>query len=88
VNALLGLPQPLPELRSGVLAAPVARNAHREEYVRGVVHRDGVAIVVEPLAGRESHLIVSAGRADALVQVEAGTGELAAGDAIRYIPLG
>ena len=88
VNALLGLPQPLPELRSGVLGAPVARNAHREEYVRGVVHRDGGAIVVEPFAGRESHLIVSAGRADALVQVEAGTGELAAGDEIRYIPLG
>jgi molybdopterin molybdotransferase len=88
VNALLGLPQPLPELRSGVLGAPVARNAHREEYVRGVVHRDGDAIVVEPLAGRESHLIVSAGRADALVQVAAGTGELAAGDDIRYIPLG
>jgi molybdopterin molybdotransferase len=88
VKALLGLPEPLPELRSGVLGAPVARNAHREEYVRGVVHRDGDAIVVEPLAGRESHLIVSAGRADALVRVEAGTGELAAGDEIRYIPLG
>jgi molybdopterin molybdotransferase len=88
VNALLGLPHALPELRSGVLGAPVARNAHREEYVRGVARRDGDAIVVEPLAGRESHLIVSAGRADALVQVVAGTGELAAGDAIRYIPLG
>jgi molybdopterin molybdotransferase len=88
VRALLGLPEPLPELRSGVLGAPVARNAQREEYVRGVVHHDGDAIVVEPLAGRESHLIVSAGRADALVRVEAGTGELAAGDEIRYIPLG
>jgi molybdopterin molybdotransferase len=88
VNALLGLPQPLPELRSGVLGAPVARNAHREEYVRGVVHRDDDAMVVEPLAGRESHLIVSAGRANALVRVEAGRGELAAGEEIRYIPLG
>jgi molybdopterin molybdotransferase len=88
VNALLGLPQPLPELRRGVLGASVARNAHREEYVRGVVHRDGDTIVVEPLAGRESHLIVRAGRADALIQVAAGTGELAAGEDIRYIPLG
>ena len=87
VNALLGLPQPLPELRRGVLGAPIARNAHREEYVRGVVCRNGDALVVEPLAGRESHLIVSAGRADALVQVEAGTGELPAGAEIRYIPL-
>jgi molybdopterin molybdotransferase len=88
VNALLGLPQPLPELRSGVLGAPIARNAHREEYVRGVVHSDGDAILVEPLAGRESHLIVSAGQANALVRVEAGRGELAAGEEIRYIPLG
>jgi molybdopterin molybdotransferase len=88
VNALLGLPEPLPELRRGVLAAPVDRNAQREEYVRAVLRRDGDAIVVDPLAGRESHLIVSAGRADALVQVEAGTGQLSAGDEIRYIPLG
>src|SRR5215207_7211961 len=85
VNALLGLPEPLPELRRGVLAAPVDRNAQREEYVRAVLRRDGHAIVVDPLAGRESHLIVSAGRADALVQVEAGTGQLSAGDEIRYI---
>jgi molybdopterin molybdotransferase len=88
VNALLGLPEPLPELRRGVLAAPVDRNAQREEYVRAVLRRDGDEIVVEPLAGRESHLIVSAGRADALVQVEAGTGQLSAGDEVRYIPLG
>jgi molybdopterin molybdotransferase len=88
VNALLGLPEPLPELRRGVLAAPVDRNAQREEYVRAVLRRDGDEIVVEPLAGREFHLIVSAGRADALVQVEAGTGQLSAGDEIRYIPLG
>jgi molybdopterin molybdotransferase len=88
VNALLGLPEPLPERRRGILGAAVARNAQREEYVRGVVRRDGEATVVEPLAGRESHMIVSAGRAGALVQVEAGTGELSAGDEIRYIPLG
>ena len=88
VNALLGLPHPLPELRSAVLGATVGRNAHREEYVRGVVRRDGKGVVVEPLAGRESHMIVSAGRADALVQVEAGAGELSAGEEIRYIPLG
>jgi molybdopterin molybdotransferase len=88
VNALLGLPEPLPERRRGILGAAVARNAQREEYVRGVVRRDGEATVVEPLAGRESHMIASAGRAGALVQVEAGTGELSAGDEIRYIPLG
>jgi molybdopterin molybdotransferase len=88
VNALLGLPQPLPELRHGVLGASITRNAQREEYVRGVVRRDGDATVIDPLAGRESHLIVSAGRADTLVQVEAGTGEMSAGDEIRYILLG
>ena len=88
VNALLGLPDPLPEQRRGTLGAPVSRNPHREEYVRATTAREGDAVVVEPLSGRESHMIARAGRANALVVVEAGEGELEAGEAVRYIPLG
>jgi molybdopterin biosynthesis enzyme len=33
-------------------------------------------------------MIARAGRADALVVVEAGEGELASGEEVRYIPLG
>jgi molybdopterin molybdotransferase len=87
VNAMLGIPDPLPDFRRGTLAAPVARNAHREEYVRAATRRDGDDVFIEPLAGRESHMIARAGRADALVLVEAGEGEIAAGEDVRYLAL-
>jgi molybdopterin molybdotransferase len=88
VNALLGLVDPLPQFRSGLLADSIARNPHRDEYVRAFVRRDGEDVALEPLAGRESHMIARAGRADALVEVRAGEGELAAGDEARYLALG
>jgi len=88
VNALLGLPDPLPEYRRGVLGAAVRRNPHREEYVRAVTRRVDDAVVVDPLPGQESHMIARAGRADALVAIDAGEGEIPAGEAIRYISIG
>ncbi len=87
VNALLGVPDPLPELRRGILGSAVTRNPHRDEYVRASTRRDGDDVVLEPLAGRESHMIASAARADALVEVHAGAGELRSGEEIRYIAL-
>ncbi|MBD0290552.1 MAG: hypothetical protein ICV74_04780, partial [Thermoleophilia bacterium] len=35
----------------------------------------------------ESHMIVRAASADALLSVEPGEGELAAGELVRYLPL-
>ncbi len=32
-------------------------------------------------------MIARAGRADALIEVEAGDGELAAGSSVRYLPI-
>jgi molybdopterin molybdotransferase len=87
VNVLLGVPDPLPEYLSAILASAVKRNPHRDEYVRATRRREGDAVVVEPLPGRESHMIASAARADALVAVAAGDGELAAGEEIRYIAI-
>ncbi len=87
INALLGLPDPLPAFRNGTLAAAVRRNADRDELVRATRRRDDGAEVLEPLSGQESHMIVRAGRANALVWVEAGEGELAAGSPVRYLPL-
>jgi molybdopterin biosynthesis enzyme len=43
--------------------------------------------VLEPLSGQESHMIVTAGAADALVSVEPGEGELAAGETVRFLAL-
>jgi molybdopterin molybdotransferase len=87
VNALLGLVDPLPEFRSGILAEPIVRNAHRDEYVRAFARRDAEGTIVEALPGRESHMIVRAGRANALVEVPAGEGELGAGREVRYLAL-
>jgi molybdopterin molybdotransferase len=91
VNALLGLRDPLPRLEPGRLAAPVRRNAHRHEFVRAVARRaepsDGAAAVLEPLAARESHMIAGAARANALVSVEPGEGEIAAGSVVPFLPL-
>jgi len=87
VNALLGLPEPQPVLRRGSLEAPLRRNAGRDQFVRARARRDGNEVVLEPIAGQESHMIARAGRADALVEVQAGDGELAAGSQVRYLEL-
>jgi molybdopterin molybdotransferase len=87
VNALLGLPDPLPAFRQGRLSSPVRRNSRRDELVRAVARSDGDETLLDPLPGQESHMIARAGRANALVLVEAGDEEVAAGTAIRFLPL-
>ncbi|MGH3047156.1 MAG: molybdopterin molybdotransferase MoeA [Gaiellaceae bacterium] len=86
VNALLGA-DPWPAFQQGTLAAPVRRNPHRDELLRAVVTRDNDAVALEPLAGQESHMIVRAGQATALVLVEAGEGELAPGETVSFLSL-
>jgi len=87
VNALLGLPEPEPAFRRGLLEGPVRRNAERDQFIRARTRRDGDEVVLEPIAGQESHMIARAGRADALIEVEAGGGELSAGSSVRYLPI-
>ena len=87
VNALLGLPDPEPRYLQGILASALRRNAERDEYVRARSRRDGDAVVLEPIEGQESHMIARAGRADALIAVEAGEGELEADAPVRYLAL-
>src|SRR5215218_1715936 len=87
VNALLGLPEPAPAFRRGLLEAPVRRNAERDEFLRArTSHRNG-QVVLQPFSGQESHMIVRAGHADALVAVEAGESELAEGSEVPYLAL-
>ena len=88
VNALLGVPDPLPRYARGVLGSAVRRNPRRHEYVRARSRREGDEIVLDPLGGQESHMIVRAARADALVSAEPGDDDLAAGQPVRYLPLG
>ena len=46
---------------------------------------DGVSL--EPVGGQESHMIVRAAEADALVLIPRGEGEIEAGATVRYLPL-
>jgi len=85
LRALQGLHDPLPRFQPGRLAAALRRNPARDELVRARSRVDGDDTVLEPLAGQESHMIVSAAAADALVHVPRGDGELAAGSIARYL---
>jgi molybdopterin molybdotransferase len=87
VRALQGILDPLPVYERGVLGTPVSQNGERDEFVRAQTDRTGAEILLQPLRGQESHMIVSAAQADALVLVPRGRGELAAGSEVRFIAL-
>jgi molybdopterin molybdotransferase len=85
VNALLGVPNPLPRYHRGVLARAVRRNPHRDEFLRARRSDQDGEVVLEPLSGQESHMIVRAGQADALIAVAAGDGEVPEGAEIAFL---
>jgi molybdopterin molybdotransferase len=87
VLALQGAKDPGPRFSAGRLAVAVKRNPGRDDLVRArsTLNADGVSL--EPIGGQESHMIVRAAEADALVLVPRGQGELHAGAVIRYLPL-
>jgi molybdopterin molybdotransferase len=87
VLALQGASEPGPRFEAGLLERPVRRNTARDELVRARSSlRDG-EVVLEPVSGQESHMIVRAAEADALALVPRGEGELAEGARVRYLPL-
>jgi molybdopterin molybdotransferase len=85
--ALHGASDPGPAFEVARLAAPLRRNAARDELVRArrTSGEDGSRL--EPVGGQESHMIVRAAAANALVLVPRGEGELPAGATARYLPL-
>jgi molybdopterin molybdotransferase len=87
LRALQGVPDPLPRLEPGLLGAALRRNSGRDEFVRARSRRDGGGAVLDPLSGQESHMIVHAAAADALVHVPRGDGELAAGSTVSWLRL-
>ncbi len=86
--ALQGARDPRPAYREGVLAAPMSSNPHREDFVRARIDRSRGVDRLVPLTGQESHMIVAAARADALVRVPRGDGILPEGAPARYLALG
>jgi len=87
LRALQGLRDPLPRFEPGRLGAALRRNPARDELVRARSRLDQDAVVLEPLSGQESHMIVRAAAADALVHVPRGDGELSPGDPVRWLRL-
>ena len=85
--ALQGVADPLPRFERGRLAQGLEPNAHRDELVRARLLPDTEGPVLDPLPGRESHLIVRAAAADALVLVPMGEGALSAGDSVEFLRL-
>jgi molybdopterin molybdotransferase len=81
--ALEGAADPGPHYRSGTITRAVRRNAARDDLVRAVARRDELT----PLGGQESHMIVRAASANALVHVPRGDGELAVGAHVSWLPV-
>ena len=87
LRALQGDPEPGPRFLRGRLASPLRRLGSRDQLVRARSSVEDGATVLTPLSGQDSHMIVRAAEADALVHVARGDGELAAGEAVRYLRL-
>jgi molybdopterin biosynthesis enzyme len=73
--------------QQGRLAKSVRRNDRRDEFLRARTRASNEGVLLEPVTGQESHMIVRAAGADALVLSPRGEGELAAGATVRYLPL-
>ena len=85
--ALQGATVPGPVYLEGRLAAPVRRNAQRDEFLRARAVSFDNGVLLDPVSGQESHMIARAAAADALVFAPRGEGELTAGERVRYLPL-
>jgi molybdopterin molybdotransferase len=85
--ALQGASEPGPDYDVGEAGAPLRRNPHRDEFARARRRVEPDRVLLEPVAGQESHMIVRAATADAIVHVPRGEGEIAAGAPARYLKL-
>jgi molybdopterin molybdotransferase len=83
--ALQGSRDPGPRFERGIVGASLARNSVRDELVRARIRRPSDGPVLEPLAGRESHMIARAAGGDALVLIRRGEGVVTVGDAVEFL---
>jgi len=83
--ALQGARDPGPAYLPGRLGATLQRNEHRDDLVRARTRIEDGAVVLEPLTGQESHMIVRSASASALVLVPRGSGALVDGAQVSYL---
>jgi molybdopterin molybdotransferase len=86
LRALQGLLEPRPRFEVGVLSVPLRRD-RRDTLVRARSRPSPAGVELAPVMGQESHMIVRAARADALVHIAAGEGEISAGSSVPYLRL-
>jgi molybdopterin molybdotransferase len=82
LRALQGESDPGPRYECGVLAAAMVPDTRRDELARARLTPAGE---LEPVTGRQSHMIVRAAGANALVYLPAGSEELSAGSVVRFL---
>jgi molybdopterin molybdotransferase len=85
--ALQGHADATPPYAPGRLATALRRNPHRDEFVRARRVDSAEGVLLEAVSGQESHMIVRAATADALIHVPRGEGDLPAGGSVRFLPL-
>jgi molybdopterin molybdotransferase len=84
LRALQGESDPGPRYEHGTLAAAIVPDPRRDELARA---RLTEASELEPVTGRQSHMIVRAAGANALVYLPAGSEELSAGSPVCFLRL-
>jgi len=82
-----GVSRPKPSYLRARLTSPLRRNPHRDEFVRATRTEAVDGIELAPIGGQESHMIVRAAAADALIHVPRGEGETEPGEMVRFLPL-
>jgi molybdopterin molybdotransferase len=93
LRSLQGAPEFRPAFGAGVLGSDVVRNPARDDLIRVQVAWTSMPgkgrgrPVLLPLSEQQSHQIAIAAQADALARIPAGSGELAAGTEVAYLPL-
>ncbi|MBA2461920.1 MAG: molybdopterin molybdotransferase MoeA [Actinobacteria bacterium] len=86
LRALQGA-EPGPLYLSGRLESSLRRSDARDELVRARSSIHDGEYLLEPLSGQESHMIVRAAGANALVLVPRGEGELGTGESVRFLAI-
>jgi molybdopterin molybdotransferase len=83
--ALQGARDARPAYLPGRLGVSVRRNEHRDEFLRARTRVEDGSVVLDPLTGQESHMIVRSAAASALVLVPRGSGVLPDGAQVSYL---
>jgi molybdopterin molybdotransferase len=87
LRALQGEAEPRPRFERGKLATAVRPDPRRDSLLRATTVPTPSGVELVPVSGQESHMIVRAARADALLCVPHGDGELPPGAEVRYLRL-